>query len=188
LKRLSAWFRKISTTPITLAAVLIFFLFTALVLPKQSSQAQESSGGAGTPDLSFFYSSTDLYRWAGAYGEAGRQAYVRSHFTFDVAWPLVYTFFLITALSWLYGRSFPPDSPWQLVNLAPLLAVLFDFLENLTTSLVMALYPAQTWLADSLAFLATISTPLKWIFVGACMVLLLAGLAAFAWRRITFSK
>jgi hypothetical protein len=184
MKRLSAWFRKISTTPLALAALLIFILFTVLVLPGQASRAEETSAGAGSPDLSFFYTSNDLYRMAEAYGETGRQAFIWSRVTFDVIFPLVYTFFLVTALSWLFGHAFGPESPWQLANLVPLVAMFFDFLENLTASLVMAFYPAQTPLTGISASLATLFTPLKWIFVGGSILLLLVGLAAFAWKRL----
>ena len=117
---------------------------------------------------------------AEAYGEAGRQAYIHARFTFDVAWPLVYTFFLVTAMSWLFQRGFPPESPWQLANLVPLLAALFDFLENMTTSWVMARFPEPAPLAGILASLAT---PLKWTLVGGSVLLLFVGIAAAVMGR-----
>ena len=124
----------------------------------------------GTPDLSLFYSQADLYRWAEAYGEQGRQEYVQARFTFDVAWPLVYTFFLVTAISWLCAKAFEPASRWQLANLAPVLGMSFDFLENIATSLVMMRYPLPTPLLDALAGVFTL---FKWGFIGASFVLLL---------------
>lgn len=63
---------------------------------------------------------------AEAYGESGRQAYIRARFTFDLVWPLVYTLFLATAISWVLGRAFALDSCWQRANLAPLLNAIFD--------------------------------------------------------------
>jgi hypothetical protein len=181
LKRSSGWLHRISTGPVVLAALIIFLLFTALVLPRQSRSAEAVSGGAGSPDTSFFYSAGDLYGWAAAYGPAGRAAYVRARFTFDVIWPLVYTVFLATAISWTFARAFPPDSRWQRANLVPLLAALFDLLENLSTSLVMARYPAQT---PAAAVLAPIFTAAKWLFVSGSLVLLVVGGVAAARRRI----
>jgi hypothetical protein len=106
---------------------------------------------------------------------------VRARFTFDVIWPLVYTAFLVTAISWTFGRAFPPDSRWQRANLVPLLAALFDLLENVSTSLVMARYPAQTPVA---AALAPIISATKWLFVTGSFVLLVIGAIAAVRRRI----
>ena len=175
-KRFSDWLRRISTGWVALAALVIFLLFTALVLPRQ---AAVSEADAGSPDTSFYYSPGDLYRMAEAYGEAGRAAYIRARFTFDVIWPLVYTFFLVTAISWVFGRAFPPDSAWQRANLAPVLGALFDYLENVSTSVVMARYPAQTAVVDTLA---PVFTMLKWTSLGISFALLLAAIVVAAWR------
>jgi len=175
LKKISNWLQRSSPGWVALLALVIFLLFTALVLPAQSSKAAGQAGETGTPDLSLWYTPGDLNRMAESYGEAGRQEYVRSRFTFDLTWPLVYTFFLVTAISWLFGRGFPPGSPWQLANLAPLAAMLLDFFENISTSLVMLAYPQPIPL---IAWLAPIFTLLKWILVASSFVLLLIGVGA----------
>ena len=100
--------------PLVLVVVLvvllvIFLLFTALVLPKGSSQAALETNASGSPDLSLFYSVDKLYQMADAYGETGRDAYIRARFTFDLIWPLVYTLFLATAISWVYQMAFTPE-------------------------------------------------------------------------------
>lgn len=175
LIKISNGLRLSSPGWLALLALVIFGLFTALVLPAQASQAATQAGEAGSPDLSLWYTPSDLHRMAEAYGEAGRQEYVRSHFTFDLAWPLVYTFFLVTAISWLFARGFPLTSHWQLANLAPLAAMLLDFLENISTSLVMLAYPQPLTV---IAWLAPIFTFLKWMAVGLSIILLLVGVAA----------
>jgi hypothetical protein len=177
-KRVSDWLRRVSTGWVTLAALLIFLLFAALVLPREATRAEEETGSAASPDTSFFYAPGDLYRMAESYGAEGRQAYVRARFTFDLVWPLVYTFFLVTAISWVL-RGIAADSRWQLANLAPLLGALFDYLENLCTSLVMLRYPAQTPVLD---LLAPLFTALKWATLGLSFALLLGGIAAAVWR------
>ena len=175
LDSLSNGLRRFSKEWVVVLALVIFGLFTALVLPAQASEAAGQTDEAGSPDLSLWYRPSDLYRMAEAYGEAGRKEYVRSHFTFDLAWPLVYTFFLVTAISWLFGRGFPLSSPWQRANLAPLAAMLLDFLENISTSLVMLAYPQPLPL---IAWLAPFFTLLKWITVGLSILLLLIGVGA----------
>jgi hypothetical protein len=178
-RQISAWLRRVSTGWVALAALLIFTLFIVLVLPQQATEAEQETGSADSPDTSFFYTPADLYRMAESYGEEGRQAYVRARFTFDLVWPLVYTLFLVTAISWVFGRAFAPDSRWQRANLVPLLGALFDYLENLSTSLVMLRYPAQTAAVD---LLAPLFTALKWGLLGVSFLLLLGGIVIASWR------
>jgi hypothetical protein len=178
-QRISNWLRGVSTGWVALAALLIFLLFSALVLPRQAMRAEQETGSTVSPDTSFFYSPADLYQIAESYGEQGREAYIRARFTFDLVWPLVYTLFLATAISWVFGRAFAPDSRWQRANLVPLLGALFDYLENLSTSLVMLRYPDQTAVVD---LLAPLFTALKWGFLGASFALLLAGIVVAVWR------
>lgn len=183
--RFSGWLHKISNGWVALAGVVVFLLFTILVLPAQTAREDTQIGEVGSPDLSFYYSAADLYQMAEAYGEAGRAEYIRVRFTFDLMWPMVYTFFLATAISWVFARAFSEQSKWQLANLTPVLGMLFDYLENIATSLVMLRYPAQTLVVD---WLAGIFTGLKWIFVGGSFILLLVGAVIAIWGWINQSR
>jgi hypothetical protein len=166
---------------VALAALLIFVLFLALVLPRQAAQAEQVAGEAGSPDSAFWYTPADLYQIAEAYGPEGRRAYVRARWTFDVIWPLAYTFFLSTGISWVYQRAFPRQSPWQRANLAPVVGACLDYLENTATSLVMARYPAPT---PGVVHVAPFFTLVKWVFVNGSFGLLLLGIAVMLWRRV----
>ncbi|MGD2179295.1 MAG: hypothetical protein PVG71_15910, partial [Anaerolineae bacterium] len=150
-KQISDWLRQISNTWIALSGLVVFLLFSALVLPSQSARAETYAGRVGSPDMSLLYLPEDLYETAEAYGEEGRTAYVRSRFTFDIIWPLVYTLFLSTAISWVLARVFAVRSLWQMANLVPLLGAFSDYLENVSTSIVMLRYPSQTAVLDVLA-------------------------------------
>jgi len=178
--KVSDWLVRISNGWVALAALIVFALFVAFVLPNQSAQG-EAGEVAGSPDLSLWYTPAELYRIAQAYGPEGRQAYIRARFSFDVAWPLVYGAFLVTAIGWLYARAFKPDSLWRRANLAPLLGVLFDYAENLSSSLVMARYPSHT---PGIDVLAPVFTLVKWVLVGGSFVLLLLGLVTAIWQWV----
>ena len=180
-KRLSDFLYRITNGWVAFLALVVFLLFAGLVLPGQAASAETYSGNAGSPDLSFYYSAQDLYHMAEVYGDQGRGAYVRARFTFDLIWPLVYTFFLCTAISWVYTRAFTADSLWRGANLAPVLAILFDYLENLSVSLVMLRYPHPTNVVDSLAPLFTM---LKWVLVIGSVGLLFTGAAIAVWQWI----
>ncbi len=181
IKQISEWMRGVSKGWVALVALIVFLLFTALVLPQQASKSEQETGSAVSPDTSFFYAPADLYAIAESYGEEGREAYIRARFTFDLVWPLVYALFLATAISWVFGKAFASGSPWQRSNLLPLVAALFDYLENLSTSLVMLRYPAQTPVVD---LLAPLFTALKWGSLGLSFVLLTVGIVIAAWRWI----
>jgi hypothetical protein len=79
----------------------------------------------------------------------------------------------------LSRRAFPNGSIWQRANLAPLLGLLLDYGENVSTSLLMVRYPAPTpivdWVAPALSFT-------KWICVGGSFLLLAIAAGAAVWR------
>ena len=60
--------------------------------------------------------------------------------------------------------------------------MLFDYLENISTSLVMFRYPQQTPLID---FLAPIFTMLKWVLITSSFFILIVGVLILIMRRIT---
>jgi len=164
-----------------LVCLAIFLLFSTIVLPDQASKAEVYSGEVGSPDTSFFYSAKELYTFAEAYGPEGRVAYIRARFTFDVIWPLVYMSFLATSISWVIKRVALQGRLWQQLNLMPLFGMLFDFLENISASIVMTRYPNNTALIDHLA---GVFTMLKWVFVGGSFLVLLGGVVLLVWRFI----
>jgi hypothetical protein len=182
MTRLSQWLLRVSNGKVALISLVIFLVFTALFLPDQASRADEVSAEAGTPDLSFFYTPDDLYRMAEAYGGEGRVEYIRARFTFDLAWPVVYTLFLVTALSWILQRVASPGYRVKRLNLVPLFGAVFDYLENISTSLVMWRYPQETAVVD---WLASLFTPAKWSLIFAAFVILVVGLVVLVrmWVR-----
>ncbi len=179
LARISSFHYRLSSGPVTLVALIGFLLFGGLVLPAQAQRADAYSNGAASPDSSFFYSKTDLYEMANMYGEIGRAEYIRARFTFDLIFPLVYLAFLVTSISWVFVRAFPDASNrWRLLNVFPVFGVLFDYLENISTSLVMASYPGQSFAG----FLAPVFTSVKWFFVNGSFVVLAVGVVVALWR------
>ncbi len=179
MRDLSDLFYHRSTGAAALITLLVFSAFMVLVLPGQSAAAEAYSGEVGSPDLSLFYSAGDLYHMAESYGVAGRAEYIRARFTFDLVFPLIYGLFLTACISWLLNRALPMGSNLRLLNLAPLLGVLFDFLENASAALVIGRFPIET---PVIAALAPAFTLIKWIFVGSSFALLFiaAALAVFS--------
>ena len=174
MKKYSEWLYRVSTNRVTLAWLVVFLLFALLVLPKAVRTPWIEA--AGLPDIMLHYSSADLYAMAETYGSAGRAAFVRWHFTDDLIFPIIYTVFLLTASSWLIQRVSPSAAWLRRLNLFPLIGAFFDILENVTTSFVMAHYPASSPLAASSA---PIITSAKWLFIGlSALVLIVMGATA----------
>lgn len=185
LKNISSKLFKISNGWVTLAGLIIFVLFSVLILPAQSSQAEKVGGEIGSPDMSFFYSSQNLFDMAEVYGEQGRTDYIRARLTFDLIWPLVYGFFLITAISWLIKHANFSNTYFGLLNLVPVFGVLFDYFENITTSWVMFRFPQPALLP---AMLAPFLTATKWILVGSSFGILILGVIIVTWDAIRSRK
>ena len=179
LSQFSQKIHKVSSGWLVLVTLTVFIMFTIIVLPSQTTRIPSQGEAVSKPDLSFFYTAHDLYRIAGALGEDGRVAYIKARFTFDVLWPIVYTSFMVTALSWLTTKVYDTKSVykksvWQWFNLLPLFGALFDYLENISPSIVMSRYPNQTAIID---VLSSVFTPLKWICITASLVLILLFIA-----------
>lgn len=159
----------------------IFLVFIVVVLPVQSDASERISGDAGSPDMSFFYTPDDLYKMAQSYGDEGRDAYIMARFTFDLAWPIVYTLFLCTSISWIFQKAFTPGNWLRRMNLLPLFGALADYLENIATSVVMLRYPARTPLIDVLAPFFTL---IKWVLISGSFIFLLVGFVIAMWNLI----
>jgi hypothetical protein len=186
LNKLSIKLYQFSNGFITLLGLLIFAVFIAFVLPQQAERAETISQGIGSPDMSYFYSSTDLYNMAETYGVEGRAAYVRARFTFDLVFPLTYLFFLATSISWAMVRAVPDaNSRWRLLNLFLVFGALFDYLENISASVVMLNYPQHTPIVDSLT---PIFSLIKWIFVNGSFVILVPVVLIAVWKWVRGRK
>lgn len=181
MNKISAFFYRVSRGWVTLLAVVVFLVFSTWQLPQQNARADQYSQGIGSPDTSLFYSGGELFSMAKWYGMEGRSAYLRARWTFDLAFPFVYTFFLVTAVSWVLNRALPERSRLRLLNLLPLAAIAFDFLENSMTSIVMWGFPSRIAIAEGLAVVAT---PLKWLTLAISFLVLLIGLLTMLVKRI----
>jgi hypothetical protein len=184
--RLSHTIHRLSRGWVVLLSIAVFALFIVVILPSQAAASEEETGGGPSPDQSFFYTPADLYDMAESYGPAGRAAYIRARFTFDLVWPLAYLFFLAATISWLSRRAFPTPSLLQRANLLPVAATLFDYLENIGASIVMARFPSTTAIVD----IATpLFTMLKWASIATAFAILaiaaaVALIRAIAGRRV----
>ena len=174
--------------------VLVFFagelIFNAFILPAQQAKLKTTSGGVGPIDIQFFYMPDEVYAMVAAYGEAGRREYRAFELSGDLVYPVVYTLFFALLITLLFQRGFAPNSSMQKLNVLPFGAWLFDLFENLGIATMLSVYPSTPAL---LAWGTALCTLMKWLFVGAAILLLLGGMvmvltSQFKKRAMKFSQ
>jgi len=147
----------------TIVIVVIFLLFTSIVLPYIAGLTTRLIGVSESPDTGFGLTLNDLYFIRSEYGAYGRKVYIIMRYTFDIVWPIVYTSFLVVVFAYL-GRNLNLKVGYKILYL-PLIAVLFDFLENISATIFMAKYPKQ---ADFFGMMTLSSSMIKWGLIGLC--------------------
>lgn len=185
MQRISQYFYSKSSFWVFLITLTLFVMFMLVVLPSESDRSAQVTGSVTSPDTTFYYTRDQLYQIAEDFGLEGRLYYLDSRISFDIIWPLVYTFFLINAISWLLNKTILEESKLRLLNLTPLVAILLDYMENITNMIVMFRFPGQT---DILASLAGIITSLKWVFVGGSFLILVFGVVLWVGVKTNIIK
>lgn len=123
-------------------------------------------------DGQFAYSPEYAFSAVASYGEDGRSQMVWIHLA-DFILIILYTSMFCLSISWLFKRSFKPDSRMQRLNLVPLLGGFFDMMENIWILILLLAYPSQPNVA---AWLSTIFTTSKYIMSIPIILLLMIGL------------
>ena len=167
MKRFSDRLYGLISKKVLITSVVIFVVFVAVANPLAAKYMDRLTGGAPSPDTSFFYNKQEILQMAEDYGQEGRDGYILMRFTFDLAFPLLYLFFLAAALTKLLSY-FPQHSRLRPLNLLPFLAAGFDLIENILAAIVMGRYPQQ---AAAAAQIAPYASAVKWLFVIASFAL-----------------
>ena len=159
--------RLLSSPAAFLISAGIMAVFLIFVLPVKSQDMAAYTPPGGGFDLGGFYTPSQAMERIQAYTPEGRAAYVYDRWTFDLAFPFAYGFFMLSAwafgLRWLRGNSDGKNMRGIFLPLlVPLLAVCFDFVENTAVTVLMLSYPSLPYPA---AIAASAGTALKWIFV-----------------------
>jgi len=166
-RKLQHILKRVTKKDVVIVTV-IFLLFTALVLPFISSYTTNIIGVAESPDTSFNFSLIHLYNIVDSYGKDGRIFYVTMRWTFDIVWPIVYTVFLLSSIAY-FSKEIKHKHSIKLLYL-PLLAVLFDLLENINATIIMLLYPSKI---DVFGYFLFASSVLKWITISISFVIVI---------------
>lgn len=161
---------------VILALLGVFVVFVAVTLPLLQSAP---GGDIESLDTQFFYTPEQAFSTVASYGDAGR-FWIRIYLTWDIATPILYTLIYSLVISWLIRRSYKPGSKLQKLNVLPVGAGLSDLFENICVVVLLSVYPAQPTVV---AWLSTLFTMSKMVFLGLSTLLILVGLVTAAVNR-----
>jgi hypothetical protein len=156
--------------------IFVFFLLDAFLsgflMPLIQGIMQDGKGGVQVLDLMLFATPAKIFAMIDRYGEYNRQFYRTVELTVDIIYPIIYLFFFGLLISWLFQRGFASKSPMRKFNITPLGAWFFDLLENIVIVILLSVFPSQL---TALAWILTLVSTIKWVFVGATILLMLVG-------------
>jgi len=156
---LSARLERLSSGWTIALAVALYALYLTSVMPAQSLASQAYAGSWGGPDRHFFYTPDELYAEVATWGAAGRRQYINFRLGLDIGFALTYAAFLVTVTSVAARRAFPGHDWRRQLNLAGLLPMSCDLLENALGIGLTAAFPARH---DAVAWATAGVTALKW--------------------------
>lgn len=179
LRRLSRAICRISTGRVVLGSLILWVVFLVLIQGKPFGIAtlQEITGGATILDMTFTTSPQQVYSVLDALGEAGRAFDLTRIVPLDLVFPATYMLFLSVGISWVLARGFQRDSPWFLLNLAPVIAGTADYCENAGIITLLLTYPARL---DPVAWCTSMMYVIKFAFSTISFLALFAALIAWA--------
>lgn len=113
-------------------------------------------------------------------GAAGRDAYLFKQIPVDMFYPFLFALSYSLLLTYLFRKSFRPESKMHNLALVPIFAGVFDYLENIGIIYHLQSYPQ---LSDSMIRLTSVFSMLKSIFTMIFFVLLFVGLGGILMKR-----
>ncbi len=174
--RLSRAIRRIATGKVVLGALILWLVFLYLIngRPFGIAQLLEITGGATILDMTFTTGPDPVYAVLDALGPAGRAFDLTRIVPLDLVFPFTYALFLSVGISWAMSRWIAGESPWFLLNLAPVAAGAADYCENAGVITLLLTYPARL---DPVAFFASSMYAIKFAFSVLSFITLFIALA-----------
>ncbi|RUT29020.1 hypothetical protein EJP77_16600 [Paenibacillus zeisoli] len=164
-----------------LLTLLAMFVINVLPVPNSVSYIQKvSHSRAPLPDTLFYYSSHRLYDILDSLGATGREAYRSFLRTIDAAFPLLYSSALALSIRVLVRLAASRSTRASKLYLLPLLAGLFDYIENLSILVILSNYPEHL---DAIAAISGCFTPAKWLMSFLSLTILVIAAVLAVWRK-----
>jgi len=123
--------------------ILVFlFIITHIVkFPGSVGYLKEITGGQKTLDLQASFSSAETYQRLEAFGEVGRQMYIRTMLTVDLIFPLSMFIFLFLFSKYTLRKVALKNVPGRSLQALAIGYLTFDFLENVSIFILLNSFP-----------------------------------------------
>ncbi|MHA2045669.1 MAG: hypothetical protein ACXAAO_12840 [Candidatus Thorarchaeota archaeon] len=140
----------------------------------------DQSGILAFLDMRFFYTFDDVTEYLTALGETGRTYYLYQKIV-DSFFPIGYGLGIALALGYLCKKS-DIKNPWHSIILIPIIAAIFDYIENILLTTQIVSFPT---ISETIVSVAAITTLIKWIFLLSAIGVLFVSVLLFAVKRRT---
>lgn len=134
------------------------------------------TGDPSILDARFGFSAGEAWNTLHAFGANGRSAYLFMVAVIDGIYPLIYGLLLILLASFFLNKGLSGYSPFKVLNIIAIDAVLFDYAENLSIIYLITKFPDR---ADGVARMASVFGIIKWLVVFGCLLLIVYGIVAW---------
>ena len=168
--------KKYSNWKVILSLLILTLLFMTVVFPHFEAKINKAANEkVRILDARFSYNLEQVNSLFDKMGSEGRGVYRFISANVDMVYPIVYGLFFILSIASFLKKIFPARPKTMLVALIPLIAVLFDYLENFNTLKMLGNFPNIT--PDEVAK-GALFTQLKWEFIVISIFLILVLAAA----------
>ena len=172
--------KELATLKIFLLFLVLTIVVAMVMMGYVNPQILALSGGLPILDSRLGYTFAEANHLFTVLGEQGRQLYTTLQ-VLDLIFPLGYGISMTLALTGIITRLFPEGHSMEKTILIPILAMIFDYLENITIATMIASYPN---LSPLVVNIANIFTLLKW----SCIILALVLLVVLAMLALVKKK
>lgn len=181
IKRLSDFFLNIAGLRTFLAALAIYLVFGAYVMPTGAKTFQEKAGQkVEILDLQFNYNPAQARQIIDKYGQEGRSYAIQFGLVADTFYPMAYTFLFLIITSLIFKNLKNKGLNTGSLHLFPLVIVPVDYLENLSIANLMLKYPQ---VSDNEILIASFFTSFKWCLVAGLILIILGALVLMLTKK-----
>lgn len=185
MNKILSWFTAHATLKNLILSIMVLIPFNLFLFPYLTGKIRDLSGGVGTLDITLGYLPETARQMIETYTPVGRNLYILTEWTADLFYPLVYTVLFSLLLAIVYKHAFASDSPFQYLRWSPLIMMVFDYLENTSVTILLAIYPRFPL---PLAIFASFASLMKWVLGFTAGIGLITGCVSLLLRLITSRK
>lgn len=174
MRGISAFIVRLSSLKTFIPLLIIFLAFEIVLFPGVSKEIDKLNQKEFTkiPDIQFGFSAESFYNIINSMNMPAQAYYYKVELTLDLIFPFVYGVmfsFLISLL--FFNKDEKPANYW--LNLLPLVAMMFDYGENIFIAKLLRIYPIRSPIYADAAGLCNV---LKWTFLFLVIVICIIGI------------